>query len=263
MKKALKISLIGAAVISAVLAFNVTNLRAEGETSSAFHPVITGIEGSVKVMGLKYSLWEPATEGTLLLSGDMVKTGWGSRAEVRFLSGTVQLYENSLLVIPSIGVQDRKKDIQEIVVEEGDVLFDINPMGVERQFEFRTRNIQGGVKGTVFTVSYVHDGTTVNVYEGTVWISEPGRERVNLKVLEAGDAIRIESSRDFSSDVRGFDPDYNIEDYSYSVPPGLDSQSRLPADYNADPDNNGVRTRGNEVSLENTKKTPPGQDKKD
>jgi hypothetical protein len=229
-------------VTTAIIAMCASNLKAQDHELKPYHPVITVVEGNVKVMGLKYSVWEPAEVGTLLLSGDTVKTERGSRAEIRFMSGTVRLYENSILVVPSIGVQDRKKDIQDIAVENGDVLFQINPLGVERQFEFRTKNVQGGVKGTVFMVSYVNDGTTVNVYEGTVWVSQPGKEKNSLKILEAGNAIRVEDADDFG-DVRGFDSDYNAADYSYNVPPGLDAQSRLPADYNANPDNNGVRTR--------------------
>ena len=245
MNRSFKECLIGALVLTVALTVCPVGLCAQDDVA-AYHPVVTVVEGSVKVMGLKYSMWEPVTEGTLLLSGDTVKTGWNSRAEIRFLGGTVQLYENSVLIIPSIGVQDRRKDIQEVVVEEGDVLFDINPIGVKRQFEFRTKNIQGGVKGTVFRVSYVHEGTTVNVYEGTVWVSAVGRERAGLKVLEAGSSIRVDSTCDLAAADRT-STTADLADYSYSVPPGLDSQSRLPSDFNADPDNEGLRTRGNDA----------------
>ena len=110
-----------------------------------------------------------------------------------------------------LGVQERKKDIQDVVVEEGDALFDINPLGVQRQFEFRTKNIQGGVKVTVFMVSYVNEGTTVSVHKGTVWVSEPGRDKGKVKVLEEGDAIRLEAVDDFN-DVLVFDLHSDIED---------------------------------------------------
>jgi len=252
MNRYLKNIIAAAAAITIALMVNASKLNAKNEGMVAYHPVISTVSGSVKIMGLKYSVWEPATVGSLLLSGDTVKTGWDSSVEIQFLSGKVRLYENSILIIPSIGAQDRKKDVQDMVVEEGDVLFDINPLGVQRQFEFRTKNVQGGVKGTVFMVSYVNDGTTVSVHEGTVWVSEVGWERGKVKVLKAGDAIRVGAADDLD-DVRGFDPDYDIEDYSYNVPPGLDSQSRLPADYNANPDNNGVRERPDKI-----KKSPPG-----
>jgi hypothetical protein len=248
--------LVIAMIMMVILTINASNLKAEDAGTAAYHPVVTVAEGSVMVMGLEYSIWEPAPVGTLLLSGDKVKTGWGSRAEIRFMSGVVQLYENTLLIVPSIGVQDRKKDIQEVVVEKGDALFDINPLGVQRQFEFRTKNVQGGVKGTVFLVSYINDGTTVGVYDGTVWVSRPGRGSSKVSVLGAGNTIRVEGEDEIGN-VRGFDPDFEIEDYSYNVPSGLDAQSRLPADYNADPDNNGVRTRPL-----NTKKSPTELDRK-
>lgn len=188
--------LVASVTLAVLLAVSPANLRAKDNKADIFHPVITLSEGNVMVMGQEYSLWEPAPEGTLLLSGDKVKTGWDSRAEIRFLSGVVKLYENSLLIIPSIGVQDRKKDIQDMVVEEGEVLFDINPLGAQRQFEFRTKNVQGGVKGTVFKVRCNNDETTVGVYEGKVWVSEPDRKRSNIRILKAGQAVHVDTVND-------------------------------------------------------------------
>ena len=108
-----------------------------------YHPLITHIDGTVQVMGKNHSVWEPAEVGTLLLSGDIVKTGADANAEIMFMSGKIQLYQNSVLIIPSTGVQNRKKDIKEIIVENGSALFEINPVGVRREFEFKTRNVQG------------------------------------------------------------------------------------------------------------------------
>ncbi len=243
MKRFMEKIFLAGLVITVALIVSVCDLRAEDQNLAAFHPVISNLEGNVKVLGLKYSVWEPATVGTLLLAGDTIMTGWNSRAEISFLSGTVHLYENSIMIIPSIGVQDRKKDIQEVFVEEGNARFDINPLGVQRHFEFRTKNVQGGVKGTVFTVSFVDKGTNISVSEGTVWISNPDREVKTVRVLDTGDIIRVETPEDFLK-VRGVNPDYDIEDYSYNVPPGQEEKSSLPADYNSNPDNNGVRSRG-------------------
>jgi len=113
---------------------------------------------------------------------------------------------------------------------------------VERGFEFRTKNIQGGVKGTLFTVSFVDGGTTVNVYRGTVLVSDLDRSEETSIKLAAGNSVRVEKKADFEK-VRGFDPSIGLEDYKYKVPPGLDGKG-LPADYNANPKNKGVRKRG-------------------
>jgi hypothetical protein len=211
-------------------------------SNSVYHPLITHVDGNVRVMGKKHSVWEPAEVGTLLLSGDIVKTGADASAEIMFLSGKIQLYQNSVLIIPSTGVQSRKKDIKEIVVEKGNALFDINPLGVRREFEFKTRNVQGGVKGTKFTVSYLENGTSVVVYKGKVIVSDLDRSRETKRDLIAGTAIRVEDEGPFK-EARVFDPDFDINEYNYAVPPGLDSRG-MPADNNANPKNKGVRKRG-------------------
>ena len=211
-------------------------------SDKVYHPLITHIDGTVKIMGKDHSVWEPAEVGTLLLTGDIVKTGADASAEIMFMSGKIQLYQNSVLIIPSTGVQNRKKDIKEVVVERGSALFDINPIGVKREFEFKTRNVQGGVKGTKFTVSYIENGTSVAVYRGKVVVSDLDRSNETKRILTTGLALRVEDEGPFNK-ARGFDTDFSIDDYNYKVPPGLDSRG-LPADYNANPKNKGVRKRG-------------------
>ena len=212
------------------------------EPGQVFHPQIRETSGPVMVKGEKYSIWEPVEEGMLLLTGDILRTEKGGFARIEFASGIIEIYETTVMVIPSIGVQDRKKDIQEVIIEEGNLLFDINPLGVERGFEFRTKNIQGGVKGTLFTVSYLNGGTAVNVYRGVVEISDLQASRETQVKLTAGKAVRVEKRTDFKV-VRGFDPEIALENYKYNIPPGLDGKG-APADYNANPGNKGVRKRG-------------------
>jgi hypothetical protein len=214
----------------------------EGSPGKAYHPLITAVEGIVKVKGTQFSVWEPVQVGTLLLSGDIVRTEAGASAEIQFLSGKVQLYENSVMIIPSIGVQLRKKDIEEIIVHDGSALFDINPLGVEREFEFRTKNVQGGVKGTLFTVTYRDQATNVNVYEGLVAVSDlEGNESTKVR-LKAGKMLNVREKSDFR-DIKGFDPSAALVDYEYNVPPGLNEKG-IPSDYISIPSNKGVRRRG-------------------
>jgi hypothetical protein len=242
MKPYYKKLFVAALVVTTALMIFVCDLRAQEQSLAAFHPVISSLEGRVEILGTKYSIWEPATVGMLLLSGDTIRTTGGSSAEIQFLSGKVRLYENSVLIIPSIGIQDRKKDVQDMVLEEGNVLFDINPLGVRRQFEFRTKNIQGGVKGTVFNVRYLNDGTTVSVLEGTVWVSAPDRSSGKVKVLKAGKSLRVEKNEKLE-DALESDCSTSVDDYDYNVPSGLISKDSVPSDFNANPDNNGVRSR--------------------
>ncbi len=222
----------------------------EGSPGKAYHPLITALDGTVKVKGIKYGIWEPAEVGTLLLSGDIVKTGSDSMAEVQFISGKVQLYENSVMIIPSIGVQLRKKDIEEIVVQDGSVFFDINPMGVMREFEFRTKNVQGGVKGTMFTVTYMDQTTSVNVYDGVVEVSDAERNDDSKVRLIKGNSLMVEESSGFGK-VKNFDPSSALEQYKYNISPGLVGKG-VPSDYRADPSNKGKRIRGQGNSSKNT-----------
>jgi hypothetical protein len=212
------------------------------EPGQVYHPQIMETRGPVMVKGAKYSIWEPAEEGMLLLSGDVLRTDKKGFARIEFASGIIELYETTVMVIPSIGNQERKKDFREVVVQEGNVLFDINPLGVERGFEFRTKNVQGGVKGTMFTVSYLEGGTSVNVYRGVVQVSDlEGSEDTQTRLV-AGNLVRVEKLTDFRA-VQQFDPDLAMENYSYNVPPGLTGKG-FPSDYKANAKNKGVRNRG-------------------
>lgn len=237
--------------LTMVLLLAVSPLMAEARGTSggpikAYHPLITAVEGIVKVKGTQFSVWEPAQVGTLLLSGDIVRTEAESRAEIQFLSGKVQLYENSVMIIPSIGVQLRKKDIEEVIVQDGSALFDINPLGVEREFEFRTKNVQGGVKGTMFTVTYMDQTTSVNVYDGVVEVSDTERNDDSKVKLNKGDSLMVEDSSGFGK-VKGFDPSFALEQYENNIPPGLVGKG-LPSDYRSSSSNKGKRIRGNDNS---------------
>ena len=233
-------------------------MSAADDAASIYHPTITEVEGAVSVKGEKQRAWEEAREGMLLLSGDTLRTGKDSRARISFPSGDLEIYETTVVVIPDIDVQERKKDIKEVYIEEGKTLFNINPLGVERGFEFKTRNIQGGVKGTVFSVSYVEGGTSVNVYRGVVSISGLDRSRGQGVDLKAGKSVRI-TDRTGMGKVRDFDPSVAIEDYQNNMPPGLDEKG-LPADYRANISNKGVRKRGNEKVVSPDNDTEPDKD---
>ena len=212
------------------------------ETDAIFHPTLTAVKGDVEVKGVGYSAWEEAREGILLISGDTLRTGKDAFARISFPSGEIEVYGTTVLIMPSMGLQDRKKDIREVIVDEGKALFDINPLGVERGFEFRTKNIQGGVKGTMFTVSYLEGGTSVNVYRGVVQVSDlEGSENTQVELV-AGNSVRVEKRTDFRA-VQKFDPELTLDNYRNNIPPGLDGKG-FPADNNANPGNNGVRKRG-------------------
>ena len=146
--------LTAAIVLAVFLMVFSMDLRAEERNTASSPPVVTSVEGSVKIIGKSGPAWRTARVGTLLRSGDRVKTGPKSISEIRFPSGKIRLYENSVLIVPDIRGRGGDRDIRRVVVRDGSAVFDINPQGVRRKFEFRTRNVQGGVKGTRFAVGY-------------------------------------------------------------------------------------------------------------
>jgi hypothetical protein len=212
------------------------------EPGEVFHPQIKETSGPVMIKGEKHATWESAKKGMLLLSGDVLKTEKKGYAAIEFASGTVEIFETTVMVIPSVDLKDRKKDIREVFVEEGKTLFDINHLGVDRGFRFRTVNVQGGVKGTMFAVGYDEGETSVEVYRGVVKVSDPEESAETMVDLRAGDSLRVVSRDDFQN-VESFDVDDAMESYIYRVPPGLDG-IKTPSDFNANPDNKGVRDRG-------------------
>ena len=171
-----------------VLAFpgQATAMSKRVQPDLTVHPSISAVKGDVKVKGAKYNVWEPAGKRMLVLAGDTIMTGKNSRATLVFRSGTIELYSSSAIRIPSIGIMEREKDLQEVYLQAGKAKFKINPLGAERQFSFKTEHTVGTVRGTMFIVKADELKTKVVVYRGTVDVSDPERSTGSVKVLESG-----------------------------------------------------------------------------
>ncbi|MEE8319612.1 MAG: FecR family protein [bacterium] len=201
-------------LLIAFLFATVVNVHGMGSSESAgkavptFHPVITFEKGDVKVKGAESEDWEPASAGMLLLSGDTVETGKKSQVEIQFASGVVHMYEDSVMVIPSIGQTRRHKDIRRIFMDEGAGIFNIKPLGIEKGFEFRTKSVQGSVRGTVFAVKVKDNKTTVAVYSGIVVVSDSEGTPESTISLGKGKAIIADDTKGIIL-VLPFDP-YDI-----------------------------------------------------
>ena len=183
----------------------IVNLHALGSPGSAiekiavFHPVITLEKGDVKVRASGSQDWIDASVGLLLLSGDELVTGKASQAEVEFASGTVHVYENSIIMVPSIGPDRQKKDIRNIFIHKGVGKFLINPKGMEEGFEFRTKSVQGSVRGTIFAVKVKETSTIVAVFEGIVEVSDAKGKSKKTLLLKKGEAINFSDDTGFES----------------------------------------------------------------
>ena len=77
------------------------------------HPLVSSVAGNVSVKGQGQSTWEAVERGTLLLSGDLIRTESNGRAQIRFASGTMVLYEDTEIMIPHHGTPGKKKGHQE------------------------------------------------------------------------------------------------------------------------------------------------------
>lgn len=213
------------------------------------HPVVGDVTGDVMVQGRGKSKWEPVERGTLLFSGDVIRSRSGGMASIRFASGKMELYEDTEIQIPSIGTQERKKDVRDVVVKSGRILMDISMAGRKSSFIFRTDNIQGQVNRSMFTVSYAGKGTAVNVYQGDVQVVQAGVYGKRTSSLVPGSSLRIEKG-DMAGRVALFDPQSAVKNYRKKITPHLDKITGLPA-------NVGIETKGSETDtvvaeIENT-----------
>lgn len=193
------------------------------------HPVITKVVGSVEVQGKDdQSSWVPVDRGTLLLSGDILKTDSKSRARIRFASGTMELYEGTEIRIPNIGNRERWKDIRDIVVRQGTAFLNISAVEGEESFRFRTGNSQGRTGASMFSVSYLGDGTAVNVYKGAAQIVHEDKNGKRTSGLVSGSSMRVETW-DGAWNIKRFDPERDIRKYKKQVLPSINMVTGLPA----------------------------------
>jgi len=191
------------------------------------HPAVSHAAGQVVVRGQGRSAWEPVERGTLLLSGDVVRTGSKGRARISFMSGSMELYEGTEIHIPTTGKHERRKDIREVVVTEGRVLLDIDLKGGEGSFQYRTGNAWGQARTSLFTVSYLREGTAINIYTGEAQVSCHDGYGERISSLVMGSSVRIEEKRATGRIMR-FDPRKAVEDYGKNISPMLDAGSGLP-----------------------------------
>ena len=225
------------------------NLQAMGSTDSAigrikaFHPVITLEKGEVTVKGAESEGWEQASVGMLLFSGDTVVTGKASQAEIQFASGAVRIYENSSIVIPSIGENSRLKDVREIFIDNGTGTFKINPQGTKKGFEFRTKTVQGSVRGTVFTVTVKTDKTIVTVSSGLVEVSDSEGTPESSVTLEKGQGIISDSSEGLG-EVLSFEPKNVWDDWEKNNTPDTTSLDPIDTVNDSDKDSKGTKDHG-------------------
>jgi hypothetical protein len=151
-----------AALLGAIgLSFALSGPAAAGE------PRLEVVTGSVELASGEPPVWRQAQVGDVLLPGDRLRTGADGRAELRLPSGSVRVYEDSVLRLPR---PEEARDGDFVELDRGSSLFDILKRP-DRSFEVRTPEGIAMVKGTRFSVAVEADGSAVGVFRGLVAVT--------------------------------------------------------------------------------------------
>lgn len=129
---------------------------------------ITTAQGPVEIGAGEPPAWRAARPGDAVSPGDSIRTGRGGRAEIELGTGTVRLYENSLLRLPQDGM--RASGAGAVRMEKGSSLFDVEHREGGNPFEVRTPEVVVSVKGTRFSVTLAGHGAAVAVFRGIVGV---------------------------------------------------------------------------------------------
>jgi hypothetical protein len=171
-------------------------------------PVVSFVQGNVTVKEAGAADWVEVEVGRLLASGDTLRTGPSSKAEISCATGKMRLFENTVIVVPEVLDEGDKKDIRKVELEDGTGLFRIKKRGMDKGFEVLTENIIAGVKGTLFGVKYEKPGkkSTVFVYRGVVLVTNMQRTPETATELRRGQALEVTEDGGFRG-RKYFDPD--------------------------------------------------------
>jgi hypothetical protein len=156
-------------------------------------PVVSFVAGDVTVKGTDSAAWDKVEVGRLLVSGDTLKTGPASKAEISCATGKMRLYENTVIIVPEVVQGEDKKDIRAVTLEDGAGLFRIKKRGVKEGFEVKTSNIIAGVKGTLFGVLTKREKkiSRVAVYYGKVLVTDLAGTPSTATMLGRGQKVEI------------------------------------------------------------------------
>lgn len=193
------------------------------------HPVADEVTGDVTVKGQGQSEWETVERGTLLLSGDVLRSGTDGQASIRFASGTLKIYTNTEIRIPTTGTEERRKDIRELEVREGLVFLDIGAADQGGQFRFETKKAHARAAEGMFSVTTTGAGTAINVYQGEIQISQESGSGARTSSLVPGSSLMLEPG-DMQGRLALFDPRSVVKKYGENTFPDLDLASGLPSE---------------------------------
>ena len=201
-------------------------------------PVINRIKGDVRANMPPDSDWIQASVGLILNSGDSVKTYQDSRCEIYHAGGSMRLYPNSLVVIPELISIEDKTGIKRVELNEGAGIFRVPKKQVNNGFEVQTRHVIAGVKGTLFSVKNIPNGTTVAVYRGYVLVTDPDRSPGTETSLGPGQSVTVVDGKGFGG-VSSFEPGNDWSGWHHNEKPWLIEPASIRDDVYNDGSNDG------------------------
>lgn len=143
--------------------------------------IISTLKGTVEVQRKNQSAWQKAQTGTILKSGDKIRTGRRSQAHTISQEGhKITIKEKTVLEITKLGPTE-----WEFNEEKGRVKLKVAKLGGGQSLRVKTPTALCAVRGTEFEVTVLDDLSTVlDVFEGVVGFSEPGAVTPEMPVLE-------------------------------------------------------------------------------
>lgn len=185
-------------------------------------PVLGRVVGDVKIRAHGAGEWIQAEGNMVLEAGDKVWAGPGGRAEIRHATGTVRLFENTVVTVPSIFSGGRGREIRRIDMDRGTGLFRVSPEGTEGGFEVRTRHLIAGVKGTTFGVVTGEETTRVAVYAGLVEVTDLQGSEESRTEVGKGRSLTVVDGRGFDT-VERFKRRNDWKNWDKGKKPGIGS----------------------------------------
>ncbi len=159
------------------------------------------VTGVVEVGRGEPPAWTRLVAGDELSPGDLIRTARNARAEVQLDAGTVRVYGNSLLRLPSGSQAKTTPETETLTLWRGHSIFDVIRNASGRVFEVKTPEVVVSVKGTRFSVNLDGAGARVVVFRGTVGVWKPGADKIVETLVREGFAAVAGAGRPFELEL--------------------------------------------------------------
>ena len=162
--------------------------------------VISFIIGSVEFKGEHGTDWHPARVGFKIVSGDAIRTGPDSRAELqtRGPHSVIRVGENTTFVLHQSEGAGLKGASAHLV--EGNLWGNVKHLKEQERFAFETPMVTAAARGTTFRME-AHGDTAVGVYvyEGAIevktQVEDRGSKRAATFNVGRGQSLRIATNQ--------------------------------------------------------------------